>query len=130
MLEVLVVICLIFAITGLAALSYRPFWEKEQLRTAASDLIRQIQLARMKAILENRSYRLVVDQGKLKTFRYENGEWREWSSYRLVETVDYQMRGGMHFSGKGFASPKTIRLNKDELKKKVIVNINGRIRSE
>ena len=130
LIEILVSICLVSIIMGLATVAYRPLWTKEELRSAADELIQQIQLARLKSILENRSYQLAADQRILTTFYYQNGQWYEGARFQLNETIDYQLSGRIHFSAKGFASPKTIYLNKHNYTKKVIVNLNGRIRSE
>ncbi len=130
LIELLITICLISIITGIATVSYESFWIKEQLRSASDELVQQIQLARMKSVLENRSYQIRLEQHILSTFHYQNNQWELWSNFQLNPTIIYQFSGTINFSAKGFASPKSIYLTKNDFTKKVVININGRIRSE
>ena len=130
LIELLVTICLISIIVGIAGVSFQSFWANEQLRTASDELIQQLRLARMKSILENRSYQIKLEEHVLKIRYNQNNSWQNWSDFRINSDIIYQLSGKISFSGKGFASPKTVYLTKNDQTKKVIVNINGRIRSE
>ena len=128
--EILVVVGLIAIMTGLVTVSYRPFWIGEQLRSASNELIQQLQLARMKSILENRSYRLGLERNLLRIYYAEKNRWQLGKNFQLDGSIRYHFPGNVNFSSRGFASPKTIHLTKDDHTTKVIININGRIRLE
>jgi prepilin-type N-terminal cleavage/methylation domain-containing protein len=130
LIELLITISLISIITGLASVSYQSLWSKEQLRVAADDLVRQFQTARMRAILENRSYYIRLEQDVLQTYGDYLNRKQLQSTSRLNETIQYRLSGEIGFSAKGFASPKTVTLTKNDQTRKIIININGRIRND
>ncbi len=108
LMELLVTLCIISILCGFAAVSVGPLWKKHQLRLAVDDIISQIQLFRMKSILENRTYQIKFSQPHLYYCSKSNNQWSGWKQYKLKDQVFYSMSGTTYFYSKGFASPKTI----------------------
>ncbi|MCP4754334.1 MAG: hypothetical protein GY866_25905 [Proteobacteria bacterium] len=127
--EIMVAICIVSIVTGLATVSLRPLWEKHELRLAVDDLTGRIQLLRMKAILEKSTYQMKIEGPQLFYRRKIADRWDPWTNHRLKERIRYSMSGSSYFSGKGFATPKTITLTNNDYNRKIIININGRSRT-
>ncbi len=130
LIELLITLCIISIVAGVSAVSYQTLWTKEQVESATHDLIQQLQLTRIRSILENRSYRLSIEDQQLIIEYLQNDQWVLTSAFHLNTAIYYQVTGNISFSAKGFASPKTLMLHYDGVSKKVVININGRIRTE
>lgn len=114
---------------GMVSVSLRPLWGKHQLRLGVKELIGQIQLLRMKAILEKCSYQIRIANSRLSYRKKKQNQWESWKNFKLKDDIEYTMKGNVYFYSKGFASPKTITLRHDKYSQKIIVNINGRART-
>jgi len=127
--EVLVTLVLFSIISGVAAVSLGPLWQKHQLKQATGQLLSQIQTCRMKAIVEQKTYQIKITKQTLSS-RHKSGiDWSDWEEYRFPGSALYSMSGTSYFYSKGFASPKTITVVHDNYQQKVIININGRART-
>lgn len=128
LLEVLISLVIITIITGLAAVTLGPYWQKHQLKQATSELMEQIQICRTKAIIEQKTYQMKIT-GEMLFRRYKSGtDWSNWEQTRLSSPAHVSMSGTSYFYSKGFASPKTITVSHYDYKQKVVININGRAR--
>ncbi len=88
----------------------------------------QIQVCRMKAVVEQKTYQIKI-AGQVLFRRYKSGmDWSDWETYRFSGPARVSMSGTSHFYSKGFASPKTITVIHDNYRQKVVININGRAR--
>ncbi len=127
--EVLVTLVLFSIISGVAAVSLGPLWQKHQLKQATAQLLSQIQTCRMKAIVKQKTYQIKITKQTLSS-RYKSGiDWSNWEDYLFPGSALYSMSGTSYFYSKGFASPKTITVTHDNYHQKVIININGRART-
>ena len=128
LLEVLIALLIITIITGLAAVSIGPFWKKHQLQHATGHLLEQIQVCRMKAIVEQKTYQIKITGQTLYRRSKTGMDWSNWEAHQLDGPSHVSMKGTSYFYSKGFASPKTITVIHDEYRQKIIININGRAR--
>lgn len=126
--ELITVVCLITIISGMGLLSFEPLWKKHQLEAASKDFKGKIQLYRMKAILENSTYQLQLNNNVLYIRKKKGESWSNWEKSILSDQIDYGVTGNIFFYQKGFASPKTLTLGSGAYNKKLILNINGRVR--
>ncbi len=126
--ELITVVCLISVITGFGLLSFDPLWKKHQLKLASTDFKGKIQLYRMKAILKNTTYQIRLNNNILYVRNKEGESWSDWRNLKLRDKISYSFAGNIYFYQKGFASPKTMTLGFGDYNKKLILNINGRVR--
>ncbi len=129
LIEIMIAICLVSIIAGLATVSLEPLWKKHQLRLAVSNMTGTIQLFRMKAIIEKRTFQLKIENRRLYYRGRLTDQWESWSNWDLYTQVEYSMSGTTSFYSKGFASPKTITVTRNEFHQKIIININGKTRT-
>lgn len=126
--EVLIALAILTIVTGMAMVSLGPLWQKHQLKQATAHLLEQIQICRMKAVVEQKTYQIKMS-GQQFYRRYKSGvDWSEWEHFRFDSPAQMSMSGTSYFYSKGFASPKTITLIHDDYRQKIIININGRAR--
>jgi len=129
LIEVMIALCIVSVLMGIGSFTLHPLWKKHQLNTAVNSFISDIQLMRMKAILEKRTFQMKISGGVLFYHSMEEVTWSQWNERQLDKEVTYSMSGVTSFYDKGFASPKTIILKGNEYSRKVIININGRTRT-
>lgn len=124
----MVAIVVLSIVTGLAAVSLGPLWQKHLLKQTTGQMMGQIQACRMKAIIEKRTYQMTI-AGQVLSHRHRTGlDWSDWQQYSFAEPVRLSMNGSSYFYSKGFASPKTITVSHGDYRQKIIININGRAR--
>jgi prepilin-type N-terminal cleavage/methylation domain-containing protein len=128
--ELMAVVVIIGVISSIGVISFNPLWQKFQLNQTISDIESKIHLLRLKAILENSTYQMKIDNGYLVYRKKSKNHWLDWQRYRLNEKADVSMSGDIFFYSKGFTSPKTITIRMQQLHKHLIININGRTRKE
>lgn len=126
--EILIALVVLTVITGMAAVSLGPYWQKHQLRQTTADLVEQIQICRMKAIVEQKTYQIKTAGQMLFRRNMSGVDWSDWERYRVRGPARISMGGTSSFYSKGFASPKTIMVIHDGFRQKIIININGRAR--
>lgn len=128
LIEVLVALAVVTIVAGMAAVSLGPYWQKHQLRQMSGRLLEQIQVCRMKAIVERKTCQLTAD-GQVLLRRCRLGiDWSEWEKYRFSGPAEMTMSGSGYFTAKGFATPKSIVVQHDGYRQKIVININGRAR--
>lgn len=128
LLEVMVAVVLISILAGMASISLQPLWKKHTLNKASKSLAGQIQLLRLRSILEDRTYQAKIAGSHFMFRAKEGNSWNEWQQKTLPYAVQFKHSGSLYFYSKGFASPKTITLGSEAFKKTVVININGRVR--
>jgi type II secretion system protein H len=126
--ELIAVICIIGILTSLSFVFFKPLWEKHQIQQAADEIENQIQLLRMKAILENNTYEMKLTNQIIEYRKRNSSHWEDWRKYVLKKTMNYSMPGSIYFDSKGFTSPKTITISLKNRFQQIIININGRVR--
>ena len=130
LMEMMVTLCLIAIVSGIAVVSLEPAWKKQRLKYASEDLRQRLQTLRLKSIVGEQTYQARIQDRCLFYRRYQKEDWSEWERITLNPSVNYSMNGTESFYSKGFASPKTIRLSNDRFNQRIVININGRIRVE
>lgn len=128
LIETLITIAIISVIAGISTVSLNQLGAKQTLHSASDELIHQLQLLRLKAILEKKTYQAKFQSHLFFHRKKEKAEWSEWTSYPLANHVNFSLSSTINFSEKGFTSPRTITISNQDIKQKVIININGRIR--
>ena len=126
--ELMAVVCIIGVISSFGMVSLKPLWEKHQLHQSISEVDAQVQMLRLKAIVEDCTYQMKIE-GHYLIFRKKiNDKWLGWNKYRLSESTKALMSGSIYFDNKGFASPKSITIQLEQRYQQLIININGRTR--
>lgn len=128
LIEVMVVLCIISVLVGFGSVSFRPLWQKHQLSLAVKELQSELELTRINAIIENKTFQFSTEPGIARTRKKNNVGWTQWHNKQFDETVTVLFSGNLYFYGKGFASPKTITIIREELRQQLVINVNGRIR--
>jgi len=129
LMELLAVVCILGVISAFGLVSFKPLWQKNTLQTAARELESRMQFLRMRAILENSTIEMKISGHYLVYRKKEGTAWWDWKKHRLDDRIQYRIAGSIYFDQKGFTTPKTITLNLNQLTQKIIININGRIRT-
>lgn len=124
--EVMITVSLLAVLAGVATTTFPSLLEKHRLSLAVKEFVGQLNLKRSRSILENKSYQLKISNHFLET--YHNSVLVQ--SYALPREFTYVLSGSIYFHGKGIASPKTTVILSPTYSHKVVININGRIRSE
>lgn len=126
--ELMAVVCIIGVISSFGLVSLKPLWQKHQLRQSISEVDSQVQILRLKAILEDCTYQMKID-GQYLLFRKKiKNKWLDWQKYQLNESTSVLISGSIYFDSKGFASPKSITIQLGQRYQQLIININGRTR--
>ena len=128
LIETLITIVIISVIAGISTVSFNQLTSKQALHSASDELIHQLQILRLKAILQKKLYQAKFQSHLFYQRNKEKTEWSEWKSYPLANRVIFSLSSPITFSAKGFTSPRTITLSNQDIKQKVIINLNGRIR--
>jgi Tfp pilus assembly protein FimT len=128
LLELIAAVCIIGIISSIGYVSLSPLWRKQVLNSAVSEMENTIQFLRMKAIIENATIEMKLEAASLRYRKREGKNWGDWNIHGLDKSVVHIVNGSLYFSGAGFSSPKTILLKHEPFSRKLIININGRIR--
>ena len=126
--ELMAVVCIIGVISSLGMVSLKPLWQKHQLHQSTSEVDSQVQMLRLKAILEDCTYQMKIDDRHLLFRKKIQNKWLGWKKYRLSERTSVFMSGSIYFDNKGFTSPKSITIQLEQRYQQLIININGRTR--
>ncbi len=126
--ELMAVVFIIGVLSSIGIVSFKPLWQKHQLSQSTNNIEEQIQLLRLKSIIENCTFEMKFDQHHLVYRKKQGQDWGNWRRYRLNEAAEYSMSGSIYFDNKGFTSPKTITIKMLNGFQQLIININGRVR--
>lgn len=129
LIELMVSLLIISIISGVSLVSYQKVWQKNLLKNATEDLVIQLKMLKIKAILQNKTISYQIKSGYLR--KWSGSEKKEnISIYRLSAGVQYNQNRVLNFSSGGFAGAGTIILNFGDYQSKVIISLNGRIRKD
>ncbi len=126
--ELMAVVCIIGVIASFGVVSLKPLWQKHQLHQSISDIDSQVQILRLKAILEDCTYQMRIEGQYLLFRKKTKNKWLDWNKYKLGESTKVLMSGSVFFDNKGFSSPKSITIQLEQRYQLLIININGRTR--
>lgn len=147
LLEMLVALALLAVVLGWSGFGFREWLPGMHLRGAVNDLVIDLQYARLRAIAQNRYYRLVFSTEK-NTYHIEresgkgqsrwpgvaDGLQREWGQaanpYYHPEVELVQVSQNPVFSPRGGAFGTTIKLQSGGRLKVITVSSQGRVKVE
>ncbi|HOK05737.1 MAG TPA: GspH/FimT family pseudopilin [Syntrophales bacterium] len=138
--ELLIVIALIGILGGIAAYSWQRYVDNTNLKTAARELVQDINNTRSRAVTETATYRIVVSTGD-NNYRIEKeataGSYTAVTTRSLnefgagsglaVEAVNFSGGNTISFFTRGTISPGTLTLKNGRGSRAVItVNMTGK----
>ena len=100
------------------------------LRSAAADVAARIHFARISAIARNRDCRMVVTSATTYTIECDEGTWHVIERLNVPSGITVEAGSRPEFHRRGNVAPTatfTLR-NRSGAERRVIVNINGRVR--
>lgn len=130
LIELMVAITILLILAGLSPLDLSDLWNRHQLNTAVGDFRGQLEFYRMKSILERSTYRIKLNHPFLDRFLKVGNSWQLRERYRLPAYATYTFSQYIYFHDSGFTSPKSIIISVGPFREKIIININGRIRTQ
>lgn len=130
LIEVMIVISIIAIIFGITGAWGKKLWERNKLNLATEILSSHIRKYRDQAIIKNRNWQIKITNDRLFFRKKKGTTWTNWYWLELEPNITYAMKGNLTLSNNGFATPKTIKITNGEETKTIVVNLNGRIRTE